>query len=372
MPAGDAIRSNEQLTPVRVCLVGPSLDIIGGQAVQADRLLRHLRQTEGVVTEFVPHNPRLPGVLRSLQQVKYLRTLVTTVAYVALLIRRVRRCDVVHTFSASFSSYVLAPLPALLIGRLLGKRTVLNYRSGDLERHLQRWPGTAFTMRLADAIVSPSPYLVDVFARFRLRAHTIPNYLDLELFPYEERPFPRPVFLVNRLLEPGYNHDCALRAFALVQEEIPEARLIIAGYGSRERHIKQLIVDLGLRNVTFLGRVSPTRMRELYHEADVYLNTPDIDCFPGSILEAFASGIPVVTTLAGGIRYLVTHGTTGFVAECGDSHELAQLALRILREPGLSVRVARAGRDVVIEEYTWASVGPQWPALYTSLIRVPS
>src|SRR5438105_219394 len=304
-PAGDVVQSNEPTAPRRVCLVAPSLDILGGQAMQADRLFKHLEHTRGVIPDFVPHNPRLPGVLRSLQKVKYLRTLFTTAAYVALLIRHVRRCDVVHTFSASYFSYVVAALPALLIGRLFGKLTVLNYRSGELERHLRLWPGTAFTMRLADAIVSPTPYLVDVFAKFGLRAQTIPNYLDLEPFTYEERPSPRPIFLINRLFEPVYNHECALRAFALVQHEVPEAQLIIAGYGTRERHIRQLIVDLGLQNIAFLGRVSPARMRELYHEADIYLNAPDLDCFPGSILEAFASGIPVVTTPAGGIRYLV-------------------------------------------------------------------
>lgn len=359
---------HSEIAPRRICLVAPSLDILGGQAVQANRFLKHLEHTPGVIAEFVPHNPRLPGILRQLQKIKYVRTVLTTVAYVALLFRRVRCCEVVHTFSASYFSYVVAPLPALLIGRLFGKRTVLNYRSGELEQHLRRWPGITFTMRLADAIVSPSPYLVEVFEKFGLRAQTIPNYLDLEPFTYSERLPPRPIFLVNRLFEPHYNHDCALRAFSLIQNEIPDARLIIAGYGSQESYIHQRIIHLGLRNVALVGRVSPARMRQLYHEADIYLNTPDLDCFPGSILEAFASGAPVITTAAGGIPYLVEDGKTGLVAKCGDAENLARLALSLFREPGQAVRLARAARDVVSRKYTWAAIAPQWMALYDSLL----
>src|SRR5665213_4301163 len=114
---------------IRVLVVGPSVDIVGGQSVQLARLLEHLQHTSGVEVDFLPVNPRLPGPLRYLQRVKYVRTVATSITYVARLLRRVPLCDVVHAFSASYYSYLLAPLPALIVARLYGKQTLLNYHS---------------------------------------------------------------------------------------------------------------------------------------------------------------------------------------------------------------------------------------------------
>ncbi|HEX8423959.1 MAG TPA: hypothetical protein VF634_11135, partial [Pyrinomonadaceae bacterium] len=134
---------------VRVLLVAPSLGILGGQAVVAARLLARLREEPSLEVTFLPHNPRLPGLLGELQKIKYVRTVLTSVAYVASLLWRVRACDCVHTFSASYTSFVLAPTPAILIAKLYGKRVVLNYHSGEAGDHLRRWRRTAIpTVRL--------------------------------------------------------------------------------------------------------------------------------------------------------------------------------------------------------------------------------
>jgi hypothetical protein len=68
---------------------------------------------------------------------------VTSLLYVATLLAKVRKYDVVHVFSASYFSFVLAPTPAILIARLYGKKVLLNYHSGEAEDHLERWQRTA-------------------------------------------------------------------------------------------------------------------------------------------------------------------------------------------------------------------------------------
>src|SRR5258705_7226625 len=134
-------RSHNDVGPsvVRVLIVAPSFDILGGQAVQAARLLDRLAQEPGLKADFLAVNPRLPGVLRKLQSIKYVRTVVTSLAYIASLFSRVWKYDVIHIFSASYFSLVLAPTPALLIGKLFGKKLLLNYHSGEAEDHLERW-----------------------------------------------------------------------------------------------------------------------------------------------------------------------------------------------------------------------------------------
>ena len=352
---------------IRVCLVGPSLDILGGQAVQAARLLTRLREIPSLDVDFLPVNPRLPGPLRLLQRVKLVRTVVTSVAYVSSLLARLRDYDVVHAFSASYFSYLLAPLPAMAVARLYGRRVVLNYRSGEASDHLRRSRVAVPSMRLADVILVPSGYLVDVFARFGLTARSIFNFVELETLPYRERPHPRPVFLSNRNLEPMYNVGCVLRAFALVQRRVPEASLIVAGFGSQRAELEALTASLGLRSVEFTGRVRPEQMPALYERADVYLNAPDIDNMPNSIIEAYACGLPVVTTDAGGIPYIVTHERTGLMVPRGDAAGMAREALRLLEEPTLALRLATAARAECLARYVWPAVRGDWERLYTGL-----
>lgn len=364
---GTAASPSAGESPIRVCLVAPGPPLLGGQVIQSQRLMAHLRANPRFAVDFVPHNPQLRGVFGRLQRVKYVRTVVTTAAYVGLLLGRLRRADVVHVFSASYWSYLLGPMLAVLVGRLYGKAVVLNYRSGECEDHLQTWPRfITSTMGLA-TIITPTPYLTEVFARFGMEAGVIPNYLDIEQLTYRARDPLRPIFLVNRLFEPLYNYPCALEAFRLVQREVPEARLVIAGYGPLHDDIQRWIAEKGLRNVDFRGKVTPAQMRQLYHEADVYLNSPDLDCFPGSILEAFATGAPVATTNAGGIRYIIDHERTGLMVECGDAEGLARCALRLVRDPDEARALAAAGRAELEARYVWPVVGPEWLATYERL-----
>lgn len=358
--------------PIRVALVAPSMRYVGGQAIQAQRLMEHVRATPGFVVDFVPHDPVLPPLLTPLQRIKFVRTVINTVWYVGSLFARLRRADVVHTFSAAYWSYALGPFPAIAVARLYRKPVVLNYRSGELEDHLERWPRFApRTMGWATRIVSPTPYLTEVYARFGLRAEVVPNFLELERegFVYRVRDPLQPVFLANRNLWPLYNYPMIVEAFRRIQSAVPEARLIIAGHGPQAQEIQDMVARLGLRHVEFRGKLAHAEMVALYQEADVYLNAPNLDCFPGSVLEAFASGIPVVTTNAGGIRYIVDHGRTGLLVECGDAAGLAEHALRLWREPDFARTLAANARRELETRYLWDSVGPQWTATYRLMVE---
>ena len=129
---------------LNVAIVAPSLGILGGQAVQADRLLKYWRDDPDVHGWLVPINPEAPGPLRHSSRIKYVRTLMTQLTYWPLLFKELRKADVVHVFSASYFSFLLAPLPAVLVARLLGKPVLLNYHSGEGPDHLRRSAAPAF------------------------------------------------------------------------------------------------------------------------------------------------------------------------------------------------------------------------------------
>jgi len=355
--------------PVRVLIVAASLDILGGQAVQAERLVRHLQQEPSLQVSFLPINPRLPGKLRTLQSIKYVRTLTTSIFYCLNLLRQVRKYDVIHIFSASYLSFLIAPTPAILVSKLYGKKIVLNYHSGEAEDHLRLWRRTTIPiLNLADAIVVPSEFLVRVFSTFGVDARAIFNIIDLNKFSFRERDQLRPVFLSNRNLEAHYGVDCVLRAFALIQQQVPDAVLTVIGDGSQRQALEDLKRELNLKHISFTGRVEHEDIYQQYSTSDVYLNASKVDNQPLSILEAFACGLPVVTTDAGGIPDIVTNGETGFVVRVGDYRALADRAIKLLADHNIATTMARRARQECMR-YTWKIVCHQWLHLYYSLAQ---
>ncbi len=355
--------------PIRVCHVAPSLGLLGGQSIQAARLLEGLKEAPEVVAELFPSNPALPGPLRQLQQIKYARTIVNTLALIILMLIRLPRYDIVQVYAASYFSFFLVPTPAVLIAKLYGKRVIMHYHSGEAEDHLSHWYWMAAPIiRLADVTIAPSGYLVDVFARFGLRARAIFNIARADMYSFRERrPF-RPVFLTTRSHEPLYNVACVLRAFALIQRRYPEAALTVGGDGWQRPQLEQLASDLGLRNTVFTGRIPFDRMPAVYDAHDIYLMGNDIDNMPNSITECFAAGLPVVTTNAGGVPYIVKHEKTGLMVQCGDYKSLADNAIRLVEDQGLAAGIARRAREECAR-YTWPLVKGQWLAVYSALAQ---
>ena len=354
---------------MRVLLIAPSTLIVGGQSRQAAKLLDLLGHESELEVGFVPHNPVLPTPFRWLQKIKYVRTVATTSAYWLSLVWKLPQYDVAQIFSASYYSYLLSVAPAILLAKLFRTKSIVNYRSGEAEDHLTRWPrSTVPIMRLADAIVTPSQYLVDVFARFGLRAQSIFNNVEFQKFRYRERDVLAPRFLASRSLEPLYNVECTLKAFSIIQSKYPDATLTIVGDGPLRHDLEELAKKLELRNVRFLGFVSFEEMAALYDEADIYLNSPDIDNAPNSLIECMVSGLPIVTTDAGGIPYLVTHEKTCLMAPRGDEVGLAAAALRFLDEPGLASRISTTARRQA-ESFRWQAIREKWLSLYVSLAQ---
>ena len=353
---------------LKVALVAPTLEILGGQAVQADRLLREWKRDTEVEAWLVPVNPPFPRPLRFGRTVKYLRTLITELIYIPSLVGQIRRADVVHVFSASYFSFLLAPLPAILIARLLGRPVVLNYRSGQAPDHLARSRVARWALRSVQRNVVPSRFLVDVFARFGIDAQVVPNVVDFTRFRFRERMSLRPRLLSTRNFDDLYNVACTIRAFRLVQDRFREATLTLVGGGKEEAGLRRLVQELGLKSVTFAGRVGPDDIARFYDDHDVYLQTPDIDNMPTSVIEAFACGLPVVSTEAGGVPAILTHGVHGLLAPLDDHESVGRHVLDLLSNPAAARQYALTARES-IQGCTWSAVRGQWLRAYRSTLE---
>lgn len=352
---------------LKVAIVAPSLRYVGGQAVQADLLLRLWQNDPEVETSFIAVNPPLPSALSWANGIPGLRTVFREPIYLWHLWCGLRNVDVAHIFSASYWSFLLAPAPAWLVAKLRGRKTVINYRSGEARDHLKRFRSGKFVLSRADRIIVPSGYLVDVFREFGLPAEVVPNLVDLSQFRYRERTPLRPHLVCTRGFSAYYSVDVVVKAFAEVKKEYPAARLDLVGGGPLESEVRKLVEYLKLEGVTFTGVASRREIGKYYDNADIFINASWLDNMPVSVIEAFGAGTPVVTTAPESMPYLVQHERTGLLSAIGDEKALAANVIRLLREPQLAAALAK-NAFTESRKYTWEAVRGQWVKVYRDVL----
>ncbi len=358
------------MTALRIVVVGPLPPPSGGMANQTAQLARLLRTDGHVVHEVrsnAPYCPRWLGGLRGLRAVARL------LPYCAELWRRSAAADVLHVMANSGWSWHLFAAPAVWIGWLRGVPVVINYRGGEAAAFLRssmRWMRP--TLRRAAALIVPSAFLRDVFAGHDVAAEIVPNVVDLARFaPATARRERGAHIVITRNLEAIYGIDTALRAFAEVRAELPQARLTVAGDGPERKVLEALAARLGVAGpVNFCGSLSPADMPALYADADLLLNPARVDNAPNALLEAWASGVPVVSTDAGGIPFIVEPGRTALLVSVGDASALGSAALAVLRDDALAAALRRHGLEAA-RRHAWASVRPLLLAVYARVMHPP-
>ena len=315
---------------------------------------------------FVSSRPGKPG--RAIERIPFLRTLARFPLYVVTLYRTAETSQILHVFAGSFSSFLITTVPAVFMGRIRKKNVLVHYHSGRADSHLRKSKVARLTLRTCDGVVVPTPFLERIFSAHHLHAQVIPNVVDRSRFQYRSRDPLRPRFLCTRNWEAQYGLDVVVRAFAEVRKQFPGAALCLVGRGTCGPALKRLAEDLRVNNITFKGEVHPAEMHAVYDDCDVFINGSYVDCSPVSILESFSSGLPVVTTSAGGIPDLVQDGETGLLSPPGDWAALAANALRILRQPEFARTLARQAR-IRADQHAWENVRGQWLAMYQGLLE---
>ena len=348
----------------RICVVGPLPPPSGGMANQCEQLVRLLGR-DGVDVELVRNNP--PYHPASIGRVPMLRAMFRLMPYLCRLWSAAGRADVVHVLANSGWAWHLFAAPAVWIAVLRRKPAIVNYRGGNADSFLARGRGHVLaTLRLASVRVTPSAFLQRVFERHQLPVEVIPNIVDLSRFgPSAPRDFgDAPHLIVTRNLEPIYDIPTAIRAFARVRSVFPGARLTVAGSGLEKERLCELVASLGLEQcVQFSGRIDNADIPALYASADCMLNPSTVDNMPISILEALASGVPVVSTRAGGIPDMVEHEVSAILVPIGDADAMAEQAIRVLGDHACAARLRRNG-IAQAARYAWPTVRLQWFETY--------
>lgn len=342
-----------------ICVVAPFPPPYGGIRLQAEKLMRHLVE-EGVPAYSIPTNPRPPELLRWVQGIPGLRSLICEAQYLVWLVADVPRVRVIHHLAASGFNFFVRSAPVLVLGRLWRKKIILNYRGGNAVKFLRDWHLCVVPlMRLADQIVVPSEFLQGTFHKYGLETTLLPNIADPELFAWRDRTRFSPHLLVTRHLDPIYNVECLLRMMRTLQIRFPDATLTVAGTGSEERRLRGLVRAWGLQGIDFRGHVPHKDLPSLYESHDIYVNSSNVDNFPGALVEAACCGLPIVSTSAGGIRDMISNRQTGILVNRNDHESLAAGVTEIVENANFGRQLAWAARTWA-EQFSWLKV---WPVL---------
>lgn len=273
-----------------------------------------------------------------------------------------RDYDILHIHCCSGWGFLPA-IVGVTIGRWLKKRMVLTYHGGGGEKFFAKHIRLVrhYLLR-TDANIVLSGFLAKVFDKHQLPYKIIPNIIELDDSHYRQRDVLLPHFICTRAHEPLYNIPCILKAFQKVLTVIPESTLTLVGSGSEHEKLIRQSQEMGLKNVTFTGRVDNSEIYRYLNQADIMLSAPTVDNMPVSILEAMNAGLLIISSRVGGVPYMVLNGSNGLLFESNDSAQLAELMLwAIENQPLAKEMITKAHQEV--DRYRWESVKKQ---LYTS------
>jgi colanic acid/amylovoran biosynthesis glycosyltransferase len=204
--------------------------------------------------------------------------------------------------------------------------------------------------------------------------------IPMDSFPVAQRSFPadgRWNFVQACRLIEKKGLDVSLRAFAQFRSQFPEAQLAIAGEGPLREPLERLSAELGLgQSVRFTGFLAEAEVCRLYHESHAFLHPSQMTAdqnqegIPNSMLEAMATGLPVLATYHGGIPEAVEDNKTGLLVEERDGDRLLDNMLRLAREDGLWQRIGAAGAASVRENFEHSAQIAKLEAIYDEAIRL--
>ena len=174
----------------------------------------------------------------------------------------------------------------------------------------------------------------------------IVNGVDTARFvpPADRRPHRPFRFIFVARFSPQKNHTLLLDAFALAKKRNPALSLCLVGEGELRDALQRQAETRGVSaSVAFAGSVK--NVEEYLRRSDGFVMSSDYEGLPLSVIEAMATGLPVVSTRAGGVADLVEDGVEGFLSSPGDAQGLAQGMLRLAGDPEAWQAMSRAARE---------------------------
>jgi glycosyltransferase involved in cell wall biosynthesis len=342
----------------RLCFVGPMIGRNPGQVTTQAEVQADLFGSSGWT---VRETSRAPS--------RWIRLL----DMVWCLVRWRRSIDIVVLSVFSGPAFLVADV-TILVARWLRLPVVAVLHGGslpDFERRHPHW--VRRVLARTQAVVAPSSYLASQVMASADRVQIIPNVLGLGDYVFRLRSAPQPRLLWMRTFHPLYNPEMAVQVLSQVRVATPGAVLTMAGQDKgcldaiQAEAQRRSLADA----ITFPGFLDAPAKRDALDAHDIFLHTNHVDNAPVSVLEAAASGLPIVATSVGGIPWLLENERSALLVPDGDAAAMVQAVKRLLTEPGLAERLSMGGRQVA-EASSWPVVLDAWEDVFESVLRPTS
>lgn len=234
-------------------------------------------------------------------------------------------------------------------------------------------------VKRAKHIISISPFVQETFnGQIMGQVYNIENPISESFFelPQDEGK-PGQLLFAGRIIRRKGVHTL-LRAFAILHRRLPQATLRLAGGGTHSRaysetyygELTRYVAEAGLEEaVTFLGELDePSILRE-YEDCSALVLSSILETASMVILQAMAAGKPVVSTDAGGSRYLVDHGKTGLIVPLNDEQALAEALYQVLSDEAKMREMGRQGKVLALKRFHAEAVAAQTREVYYNVLQ---
>jgi glycosyltransferase involved in cell wall biosynthesis len=279
--------------------------------------------------------------------------------------------DVAQVDVYSGWAFIWAEAVSWLLQRL-GKPFVLTLHGGNLPNFARSRPTRVRRLlNSASVVTSPSRYLLEQMSVYRSDIRLLPNPIEFGAYTFRVREGAGRRLVWLRAFLEIYNPELAVRVVAKLRNEFPEVQLVMLGPDrGGMAQCRSLAAELAVSDaITFPGGVPKREVPTWLQQADVFINTTNVDNTPVSVVEAMACGLPVVSTNVGGVPYLLDNEHNALLAPPNDADAFAAAVRRVFSEPGLAGRLSHNGRAAA-ERMSTDVVIPAWASLLHEVSKV--
>jgi glycosyltransferase involved in cell wall biosynthesis len=341
----------------KIALLSPLSPLLGGMVQLAETLYENYRK-EG----YKVNRLQLGSGLQGLLPLPYL--------YFNFIITILRN-DIIHIISASGNALWLKDLPAILFARLFNKKVILNFVGGMAIEKFKEWPWyKRLPFKLANCVVVPTNVLKEnICSKLdNSRIKVIPNAVDVDIFLNNNdcEKVAQPILIAAKGLEEYAGFELLLDIFKLVKRQIPNVQFWIAGTGSMEDNLRLKIKNEKIKDATLLGNVDHLKMPNLMEKSTIFIHGSKYESFGIVLVEAMASGLPVVSFRIGGIPDVVVDNVTGDLINYGEIDTFAKRIIELIENKD---KYKSYSENAISQSklFKWDRIKHQWENLFEEL-----
>lgn len=331
-----------------ILITGPIFNTPSGPSGQGGRLYTKLKQAGYTVYK------------RSFYKNRLLRILDT----IGFLLLKPHKYQVVLVQMFLLRAFIMEDI-ILRISLLLGKKYIAVIRGGafvEFYEKNEKWCNKVLSK--IHLITTPSLFITHFLQQKGYRVMHIPNFIDLTYFPFQWQNTQQKKLLWVRSFQDIYKPELAIQAMKVLVKKYPDITLTMVGpdQGKLE-YCKQLITALELdKHIIITGVIPNNELNKVYSSHQIFITTTSYESFGVALMEAAASGIPMVSTNVGEIPHIWTDKEDMLIVKDNDVEAFSNAIISLIENQELRQKLSKNARKKA-EQYTWESIKPKWESI---------